>query len=122
MGAPPDPLPDVPPALSYLWVWFQELSEARQSGLAANPLTFTEIRSYSEQMRLNIDAWETRTLRRMDTAALATYRGEQAAKRASEQTTSDPNARSQIPIKEVKTIGAMLRGLPRFRPPAKKGS
>jgi len=103
-------LPDLPWALSYLWDWFQELASARQSGMAANPLTFQEIRAYSKMLCLRIDAWETRVLRRMDETALATWRGEQAAQRAA-RTPAGEQGSAQIPATDVRHIKGLLRGL-----------
>jgi len=106
---PPDPLPDRPWALEYLWDWFWLLSRTRQNGMDVNPISYQEIKAFSEQMGLGIDPWETRILRRMDDAALEARAGDRKAAVPSQPTTSDN--RPMIPMSDVKGVRGLLRGL-----------
>jgi hypothetical protein len=58
---------DCPYELQYIYTWFVELGSTRQSGMGVCPLTFTEMKSWSELLSIKLTAFEIRTLRRIDT-------------------------------------------------------
>ena len=55
---------------AHIWGWFQDLNAARSSGMAANPLSFTEIDAYCRLNRLVMSPWEIGLLRQVDAEAL----------------------------------------------------
>lgn len=57
-------------------MWFLELNAARTgTGFGANPLSFTEIFSWSALTRVRLRPWEVAALRRLDTEFLNVMRG-----------------------------------------------
>lgn len=57
--------------VEYLWDWYCKLSGRRQSGMAANPLLVTEIRSWAEGMRKNMQPFELDALIQIDDAFIS---------------------------------------------------
>jgi hypothetical protein len=60
-------LPTLPQHLNYLWNFYQELQLTRyNNGWSAQPLTYTEIYSWSKLRRILLDAWELDSLLKLD--------------------------------------------------------
>ena len=58
---------DPPPGFDYIWNWFFELHGARQSGVSGpNPISYTEIVSWSTSTGISIESWEVTILKVMD--------------------------------------------------------
>lgn len=57
---------DYPPQLEYLLEWFWDLASGRQSGMGANPISWTEMRSWGALTGTHPDLWEVGVLRDMD--------------------------------------------------------
>lgn len=67
----PDELTQVPPpptAGIYLIEWFNQLSQTRQSNMSVSPISYTEIKHWSELMGITLLAWELEAIRAIDTA------------------------------------------------------
>lgn len=70
-GGHPDLIPPrVPLFAAYLWEWYQELNGSRQVGMAANPLTYTEIQAWAAMTGRKPDPWEVEQLKTLDLAWL----------------------------------------------------
>ena len=69
-GVTPDELAigDLPECAMHLWDWFLELSDTRQNGMSINPISHTEIISWSRLMRIRLEPWEVRALKIIDNA------------------------------------------------------
>jgi len=53
--------------VQYIWEWFCDLSGGRSySEAGPGPLTYTEIRSWAELTREELEAWEVKVLKRID--------------------------------------------------------
>ena len=53
--------------LQYIWSWFCDLSGGRgYSESGPGPLTYTEIKAWSELTRQEPEAWEIKTLKKID--------------------------------------------------------
>lgn len=66
------PEPEVPQEGAYLWEWFWELSNARSSsGFGQNPLSWQEIKAWSDLYRLELGGDELTAIRAMDNAFMA---------------------------------------------------
>jgi hypothetical protein len=66
----------LPSSVAYLWDWFREISAGRApaaGGLAAAPITCTEIEAWQRLTRVQLTAWEFDTVRSMDRAAVAAF-------------------------------------------------
>jgi hypothetical protein len=73
---------ECPKLFNYLWIFFSNLSSVRSSnGYFANPLSYTEIKAWSELMVINLHPEEVRILRIMDNQFLI-YQAKQAKKKA----------------------------------------
>jgi len=48
-------------------------STRASSGFGANPITYTEIRNYSELMQIDLDEWEVTLIRKFDKVALDAF-------------------------------------------------
>lgn len=61
--------PDFPTEVMYIWEWFDELNQARQSnGFSLNPLSYAEIMSWNSLGKINISPWEVKALKLLDRA------------------------------------------------------
>lgn len=78
----------------HIWEWFVELHNARQSGFAANPISFHEIESFCRMTGAIISPWELSVLRRIDQAVLAIV-NKTGRKPEKEATESDAAATKQ---------------------------
>lgn len=101
----PDPLPPFPEELRPVWQRFLRLSRRRQAGMAANPLTFTEIEAFARLSRIELSAWEADLYCRLDDATLAAWRESAPSGNADE-----PSEVEAIPVTDTKRLRDMLRG------------
>lgn len=59
--------PEVPKIVKYLWNWFSTLSAGRQSnGMAANPLSWQDIKAWADLYDNAPNSWELGTLRAIE--------------------------------------------------------
>lgn len=58
--------PQLPDAGRHIWDWYCDLNAARQSGFAANPISYQEMAAYFSLRRERPAQWELITLRRLD--------------------------------------------------------
>ncbi|WP_457587400.1 phage tail assembly chaperone [Ensifer canadensis] len=63
--------PEQPAEAGHIWDWFVELHNGRQSGFAANPISFSEIVAFCRLTGAVITPWELSVIRRMDQVVLA---------------------------------------------------
>jgi len=62
---------DIPYAIKYIWGFFCELSNSRgYSEAGAMPLTYTEIKAWSELTKSDPTAWEIDVIKAIDRAFL----------------------------------------------------
>jgi hypothetical protein len=90
----------IPPAVAHIWQWFCELSQTRQIGMSAGPITFAEIEAYARLMKIEMHPWAVALIRRIDQAVMAAEREKSQAPKA------DPNA---IPIGDAAGVKAMFK-------------
>lgn len=57
--------------LAYIWDWFVELHNTRQSGFSANPINFQEIESFCRMSGALIPYWELSVIRKIDSVVLS---------------------------------------------------
>ena len=57
-----------PSSLSiHIWSWFLEVSSSRSSnGFSLNPISYSEIESWSRFAGITIESWELKALKRID--------------------------------------------------------
>ena len=64
-----DPLPE---EAQYLWEWFAELSNSRQSGgFGPNPISHLDMQAWASLKRLTLEPFEVDALRAIDAVYLA---------------------------------------------------
>ena len=64
-------VPELPSLASHIWGWFIELHESRgNNGMGTSPITYRDIRDWSDITRTRIEPWEIRALRKVDSAFL----------------------------------------------------
>lgn len=71
---------ELPEDADYLWAWFHRLSQRRQVGMSAGPLTWPQIEAFFRLQGVAPDQWELRALELLDNAwleSLADERGKQ---------------------------------------------
>lgn len=61
----------LPADTSHIWYWFLDLDRARQVGMQANPIGFSDIAAYSSLMDISMQPWEVAAIRKVDDIALA---------------------------------------------------
>lgn len=60
-------LPEMPVGTRHIWGWFSDLNRHRQSsGMATNPLSWSDIDAYMRRFRHRPKPWELRALSRLD--------------------------------------------------------
>lgn len=90
-GQPPGPEPDVPDAASHVWDWFWQLNGRRFSNDGGpQPVTYTEIQSWREAMRVLVTPEEIRMLLAMDDAYRAKSGEELRARREAHRNKPPP--------------------------------
>lgn len=84
-GVMPDQLniPPIPYELEYIWDWWIALHSTRQMGMAANPVTYQEVLSWSTLLKINVIPFEVRCIMALDSAYLRCRAEQQARKTAS---------------------------------------
>jgi ABC-type transporter Mla MlaB component len=87
----------------HVWRAFTDLTGTRQVGMAAGPITYSEIQAYRAASFADLTAWEVGVIRRLDTAALAVLAG--AAPKAR------PDADGLVSINDRKGVRAVLSGI-----------
>jgi hypothetical protein len=65
-GRPRPPVPILPREGATVWQIFLELNATRSSGMAVNPISYTEIDSWQRVTGVPLDAWEVMALRALD--------------------------------------------------------
>ncbi|MGA0604856.1 phage tail assembly chaperone [Phenylobacterium sp. VNQ135] len=100
----PDPLPPFPDELDWLWGQYLRLSRRRQSGMGANPISYSEIEAYERKALVTFTAWESDLLMRVDDAVLDALAGE--ARKSPPSDKSEP-----VPVSDTNSVKAIFRGL-----------
>ena len=73
-----DEIKECPEDLKYIWDWFLELDSSRTSnGFGVNPITFSDMYSYFQLLKIIPDDIEIMLIRMLDRVALDHYRREQ---------------------------------------------
>lgn len=62
----------VPTIAIYLWEWFLDLHTTRTSGFSTNPITYQELKAWTDLTHSYPSPWEITVLRRMDMRYLET--------------------------------------------------
>lgn len=86
-------LPAVPLEVSHLWTWFCELGAARQVGMDANAISWSDMHAYFALKRIAPEPWELDAIRALDDAYM--------------------RSRSDAPSAVVKKAGALKGALKR---------
>jgi len=50
----------------YIWEWFMDLANSRQSGFGISPISYSELKAWSELSSTYLYTWEVSIIRRMD--------------------------------------------------------
>lgn len=101
----------MPLETAHVWAWFQELHAARSSGMAANPISFTEIDAYCRLNQVVMTPWELGLIRQIDAIALAPAGGK-ARQGSTAQSTHETPPTGSAAAAEAKQ---MVRGLAKDR-------
>jgi hypothetical protein len=62
--------PAIPAAGELVWEWFMDLDAGRQSGMQANPISWSEIKAWQELTGHSPSGWQLSAIRAMDNARL----------------------------------------------------
>lgn len=62
----PDPSVMLPEGLDFIWAVFFELCSGRTSGFGLNPLSWTDIKAWSDLHAIRLQPWELDALKRLD--------------------------------------------------------
>jgi hypothetical protein len=63
----------VSPAVTYLWEYFLDLNNTRQSGMGVSAINYTEIKSWCDLTGNTLSAFEVRVIKMLDSVFLAHY-------------------------------------------------
>ena len=99
--------PRPPASVEHVWRWFNELSARRQAGLAANPISYTELQAWAALTGTLVESWEARLIMRVDDAVLAALRKK-----------PDKGKTPTMQASDGPTVAAMMRTM--FSKPRKK--
>lgn len=61
---------EFPQAVSHLWQWFMQLSNARQPGMGVSPITYPDLHAFFSLYGITPDGWELDAIRVLDGIAL----------------------------------------------------
>src|SRR5690606_35928813 len=99
-------LPEFPQELGFVWEQFCKLSGRRQAGMAANPLTYSELEAFERKALIRFSAWETGLIMRLDDEVLAVWR-DSVANPASHKP-NEPEA-TDIPVEDTEGLRVMFK-------------
>jgi hypothetical protein len=69
-----DDLVDLPETMTYIWLYFSDLHNARtSSGFGINPLQYSDIFAYFALYSIAPVDWEIRAIKKLDSIALSEY-------------------------------------------------
>lgn len=68
---------ELPEAALYVWRWFIDLNNSRQSGMGVNPISYQEMNSYFSLHNLVPESWEIDAVKMLDGIALKHYSDQQ---------------------------------------------
>lgn len=63
-------LVELPSNFNEVWDWFLALNNTRSSGFGISAITYTEIRSFFQLMQIDVQPWEIRVIKMLDSIAL----------------------------------------------------
>lgn len=93
-GKPHLPEIVIPLDVIYLWEWFMDLHNSRPSGFGLSPISYTELKAWTELTKIKPTPWEVQVLRRMDFCVLGLTSELSSRKtRARQSTTKKPTKR-----------------------------
>lgn len=81
-GKLPDELVDLvelPESATFIWRWFIDLNNARQSGMSINPISYSEIAAYFSLYNIHPYEYEIQMIKILDNIALKHYTKQQEA-------------------------------------------
>jgi len=82
---------------------FLQLSARRQSGMAVNPLTYSELEAFCRLTKVEFSAWQVSVLMRLDDLALRV-----SSERKDGKKPRTPTAATVEPTKGISPVRAML--------------
>lgn len=100
------PLPPVPD--QYLIDWFRECGRTMSGAMGEGPITWQEIEAWEGRIGIELEPWESRTIRAMSEAYLAQ---KYDAKKAGCPAPWSDDAPEQIKNRVTAEFAAMMRGL-----------
>jgi len=74
----------MPECFYEVWGWFLELNNSRQSGMSANPLSFSDIYSYFSLYNIDVLPWEIKVIKAFDNAVLKIHADQQEKEQANQ--------------------------------------
>lgn len=114
-GRKPAEIPDYPDELDYVWQWYTRLSRRRQSGMAANPITYEAIEAFERKALVHVPAWECDLLMRLDDAvmvALNPPKGETLSPSGKPRAPSQQSDEGMmVSVHDTAGVRAVMRGL-----------
>ncbi len=100
-------LAELPLEVAHIWGWFQRLAARRQSGMTANPITYTEFQAFCwARCGLRPTAWEIDAFMQLDSHVLK----EDGARRR-RATPGKPGAPTPIPVTDRGGVRTFMRSL-----------
>lgn len=73
-------LKELPLQYKYVWEDFLILSSSRPAGFGISPISFSEIKAYSDLNGIDLEPWEVQVIKLFDNKALVHYSKKQANK------------------------------------------
>lgn len=72
--------PELPDECTHWWEWWSELNSCRQCGMSANPISWSDIYSWSQLTKTTIDKWDAKAIRAIDAEFMAVAAKQNASK------------------------------------------
>ncbi|MDX3973300.1 hypothetical protein [Shinella sp.] len=98
----------MPPEAEHIWSWFIELDKARQVGMQANPIAFSDIQAFAALSGVAMLPWEVRALRSLDHAILTATKSKSPRGGKSKEE-RDPDV--IVSAKDGAGVSALMKGL-----------
>lgn len=73
---------ELPPEYRFIWEDFLQLNSTRPSGFGVSPISYSEIKAYSELYGIDFEPWEVTLIKLFDAEAIRFYNEKQAKESA----------------------------------------
>jgi len=87
---------DIPIDALYLWDWFMNLNYSRPSGMGISPITYSELKAWTELTGVQLSHWEVDVIKRLDNKVVEVVGALQSKKIQTKRSSSEPQPTKRV--------------------------